>query len=253
MSDVKHILGAGCSFTQNGWGLQSNNERERDSDVFERDPDDYPHMIAENLGITADNIAQSGSGWQFHMYLVQKWVESNKDKVEDTLLVMGLTSINRGTFFTNAKYPRDLEKNGIYADIPNHLTPNVQIPDGKLDNIYWKSRGYDGKDVRDFFMLYYNIAFEPEHWETWQYMQLRMFQSWLRDVGLRFIFIKALDKKKRPEEVENLYTFPDGSQVWTDYITGYDKSYEMDLHPNIYDHHELAELLTEHIQETYSE
>ena len=252
MSDVKHILGAGCSFTQNGWYYPPGSKRERESNVFERDPNDYPHMIAENLGITADNIARSGSGWQFQMYLVQKWVESNKDKVKDTLLVMGITSINRGTFFTNSRFPRDLEENGIYADIPNHLTPNVQIPTGKRDFAYWKSRGYDGEDVKEFFKLYYTIAHEPDHWEAWQYMQLRMFQSWLRDIGLRFIFIDALDKEKRPEEIENLYTFPDGSQVWTDYIEGYDESYDMDIHPNMYDHHRLAELLTEHIRETYS-
>lgn len=252
MSRVKHILGAGCSFTQNGWYYPPGSEISRESDDFERDPNDYPSMVAENLGLTVDNIAKSGSGWQFQMFLIQQWVESNKDKVKDTLLVMGITSINRVTFFTNAKYPRDLEDRGIFDDIPNHLTPNVQIPTTKKDLAYWESRGFNGEDVRDFTKLFYTVAHEPIHWQRWQRMQWKMFQSWLRDIGLRFIFIDALDIEEKPEDIENLYIFPDGSQVWTDYIKSYDKAYDMILHPNIYDHHKLAELLTEHIRETYS-
>lgn len=250
MSTVKHILGAGCSFTKNGWFYPPGSKQQRESDHIQQEPNDYPRIIAENLGITADNIAIPGSGWQFQMYLVQKWVENNRDKVKDTLLVMGITSIERGTFFTEAKDPGKFIKYNIKR-VPNHLTPNVQIPNHEKDYNYWRSRGYDPQEVADFFRLYYTIAYDSDSWSQWQYMQLRMFQSWLRDIGLRFLFIDALDKEKRPEEIENLYIFPDGSQVWTDYIKSYDKNYNLILHPNIYDHIRLAGLLTDHIYNEY--
>lgn len=252
---IEHILGSGCSFVKNGWVYEKGQkENWTETDMFTQNPTDFPRMVGENLGLPAHNIAKPGSGVQYNIHSVHLWVKNNRDKVENTLLLFGITALQRGTFFTKAQFPNMMENDGIPDDFPNHLTPNYHIPEKEKEFNYWRSRGYDPKEIVEFFTLYYKIAHNYFHWMNWQRHQLSMFQAWLNSIGLRHVFINTLATSKNHREdlsfLENKFTFPDGIDNWIEYIDTYNFR-SRELHPTVYDHKKLAELLTSYIKEKY--
>lgn len=254
---ITHLLGNGCSFVKNGWVYELNQKKNwTENDKFTQEPNDFPKMTGEKLGIPTDNIATAGAGIRFNIYSTYKWLQYNRDKVKNTLLLFGITALQRDTFLTKAKYPRRLHDNGIIDGLANHLTPSGHIPTTQKEYNYWEARGYDGKEIGEFFKHYYNLVNNEEAFYEMQKLELRMFQAYLNSIGLRHLFINTLASDEtvyRKEDLsflDNLFIFPDGSESWIDYILTYEPTY-MTLHPTVYDHLKLSEILAEYIKENY--
>jgi len=254
MRKITHILGNGCSYVKNGWTYGQDKVNFRETDTFSQEPNSFPRMVGENLGITADNIATAGTGIQFAIYSTMLWIENNRDKVKNTLLLFGLTAFQRATFFTKAKYPDKFRFDGIPDKMPNHLTPNVHIPDpdnDKKTKEYWEARGFDPYELRDFFTFYYKDAHHGEHWNKWIRMQLEMFQSYLIGIDMPHLFIDTLAYEEDLSYLHSLFRFPDGYTCWKAYIKSYDPIYEEE-HPNIHDHLVLSKHIAKYCRNNYN-
>jgi hypothetical protein len=89
--NYKYLVANGCSFV-NGDGY---------SDGLLKPPYRFSTLLSKKLKCKDINLAQSGASNDRIIRTTFDWIENNKDKCKDTLLILGLTDVSRIELYLN--------------------------------------------------------------------------------------------------------------------------------------------------------
>lgn len=89
MKKYKYVVVAGCSFSA------------CDAPNLPKPGETYCDFIANHYGAEPINLAKSGGSFDLMFRRVMNWCLKNKEHLEDTLVIMGMTSITRLDIFNN--------------------------------------------------------------------------------------------------------------------------------------------------------
>jgi|TARA_Y100000296_G_scaffold11171_1_gene12897 hypothetical protein len=84
----KYVVEVGCSYTAIGGNLVKSGET-------------YGDIVANHFGAKCYNLAMSGGSFQRMGRKVYQWCAKNKDKFNDTLILLGMTSLDRYEIWNN--------------------------------------------------------------------------------------------------------------------------------------------------------
>ena len=131
MKGYKHIVVSGCSFTApNPKCLINSGET-------------YGDLISDYLGAKCYNLAVGGGSLSSMNRKVFEWCGKNMNKFEDTLIILGVTNIDRVEFWSN-------KKDGWFDDKPDWPFPQILQVDIS-DEIGWSL-----KERKKYFIKFYN-------------------------------------------------------------------------------------------------
>ena len=139
MKKYKYVVTVGCSFTV---------DPPHNSDV--KDGKSYGRLISEHFGAKYYELAGPGSSLQGMHRKTLEWCSKNTDKFEDTLIIIGMTSMGRVEIWNN-KYN---DGGGLHWHTDCRY---FQPPDSLLDQfkdrlmIYWPA-----KQRKNYFINFYN-------------------------------------------------------------------------------------------------
>lgn len=262
----KHVVAAGCSYTHNSYE-NANPERENRIPVEQYVNGKLPSTsYVHELGKLADsesyNLAKNGLSFKFVLYYAFLWIQNNLDKVEESLLLVGLTHRRRETFF-NPKHQGKLRLKGLKGPLSvPYVVPTKHTPVEEFKNQEWlqrevKSLGVTTDAYSNFTYILWNCLNDNNQRDVLDEMYMVMLQNYCNTIGLDILFIDMTNEAERwptfnlkdwRDIVYPVFKWPDGSGSWKHYLTVKDETYNGE-HPNYNDHVELAELLYEYIKE----
>ena len=223
MKKIKYLVVNGCSFSE-GACMYPNLKEIQDKKYENR----FSKNLSEKLNCEEINISQSGGSNDRIFRTTFDWIQSNKEKVKDTLFVVGLTTINRVDLYS------------------------------KHDNRYIPAQPfYSGESIK-LIAKYLNCSMD----EAWSWINFKLDYTYdekevskkvERDcillnnyVNGNIIFFNALDKVDIFINELDFLTFGE-HKSWQE-LTGMDFG-----HPKEHHHHEMAEILFKHIKKGYEE
>ena len=89
MKKYKYVVVSGCSFSANDSSQLSNPEEL------------YGGLIAKHFDAKFYNLAKSGGTIDYVNRTILEWCGKNKDKLKDTLIILGMPSLDRWTTWSN--------------------------------------------------------------------------------------------------------------------------------------------------------
>ncbi len=114
MKKYKYVVTIGCSFSAS------------DSSNLPKSGETYGDVVAEHFGAKFYNLAKSGGSLQRMNRKTLEWCSKNIDKFKDTLILFGMTGLDRLEIWSNALY-EDCGP-GWYNDC-HYLQTDPQPPD----------------------------------------------------------------------------------------------------------------------------
>ena len=162
--------------------------------------------LGEIMNIPTTNLGIGGTGNRYAIFGLIDYIDKNK--VEDTTVLIGVTELTRF----------DMIK-------PSHHTrkwPKLPI------EIY--ASYYDKQDTE----------FEIK-------ALFRMASAYLTSKGISHLFINTMNVDMSTKDIVPTFIFPNGSEYWRRYLTKTDSTYAYE-HPNIADHQHLAKLLADKLE-----
>jgi len=134
MKKYKYIVVVGCSFSASEPTLVKFDET-------------YGYVVAKQFGAKFYNLAKIGGSFQRMNRKILKWCGENKDKFKDTLVILGMTRLERFEFWNNKIMGWDRE--GI--SLSNHSIPATSwLHDERRNHIDW-TLGKRTKWYKNFF------------------------------------------------------------------------------------------------------
>ncbi|HIG09132.1 MAG TPA: hypothetical protein EYQ51_05170 [Alphaproteobacteria bacterium] len=91
MKKYKYVVVSGCSFSAS------------DDPELPNPGELYGDLIADYFGAKSYNLAKCGGTIDYVNRTILEWCGKNKDRVEDTLVILGMPSIGRWTLWSNKK------------------------------------------------------------------------------------------------------------------------------------------------------
>jgi len=85
----KYVVEAGCSYTAT------------DGENLVNPGETYGDIVANHFGAKCYNLASSGTSFQRMGRKIYEWCAKNKDKFNDTLIILGMTSLDRYEMWNN--------------------------------------------------------------------------------------------------------------------------------------------------------
>ena len=263
MKKYKYLVVNGCSFVDGGPMLSDykleNPKSTRYSELTsgERSAFKKTHrfskLLSDRLGCEEINIAELGGSNDRIFRTTFDWVADNKEKVNKTLFVCGLTSILRRDLWSN--YTNDyIISSEIHQDIPriaNRVNASVK----------------EVQQWRDFELKY---LINEDEIEKKIIRDCVLFDCYIKGLSSNVIFFNSLgDYEIYRRTFRNQTTLDDQDGVfdeninflkfknekyegnnWTKFIDSYRNHFTF-LHPNEDDHKMLSSLLYKYIKENF--
>lgn len=263
--EYKHVVGVGCSYTY------GSHERENDTRANKIPVSEYKNgkppltsyivEFARLINAESYNLAKNGLSFKFLLFYAFLWIRDNLDKIDDTLLVVGLTHRRRETFF-NIERIGVTNLKGVDKEyrLP-YVVPSKHVPLGKFKNTKWLLQeaeilGVKPESYCDFTDILWNKLNDPIQRDIIDEMYMVMLQNYCNTIGLDILFIDIPNEAVKPgrninfkdwrDIVEPVFKWPDDSESWKHYILKKDSTYYWG-HPNYEDHVELGKLLHQYI------
>ena len=85
----KYVVVSGCSFTAS------------DAPNLPKKGETYGDLIAKHFGAKHYNLAESGGSVYYVNRTILEWCGKNKDKLKDTLIILGMPCLDRWTLWSN--------------------------------------------------------------------------------------------------------------------------------------------------------
>lgn len=158
----------------------------------------------------------------------------NQFKLTNSLVVLGLTQ-------------------EIRHDIPNEnniLKPTVIKPSvdfSESEKVFEHSA--TNEEIQQYNESWYKVKFSKDQVAADIFVQLEMLSSFIETRGgklavINNLFYVDLDNPKLVGKRDYFHIFNNNVKYnWPKYIESYDSNYNLNQHPNTYDHHKLAELI----------
>lgn len=250
----KQVISTGCSYTNHSYETENlSRSNKLDGEYKETS---FTQVLAERLGVPYTNRAFNGASISTTVLNAYEWIESNKDYVKDTLLLIGITFRGRINLWRSDS--KDDYK-AYYC-----LTPSVwsgKVDKGAIEHLQGEGDfiGESYKDVHTFGRLYWEHYYNGPKLHLQDEMILVTLEAYCESIGLDVLFVDAADEstghvpegyiRSKPwkDILKNVYTLPKNYPGWKSYIRDYDENYKGE-HPNYNDHVELGNLLYEHIK-----
>ncbi len=110
MKKYKYVVVSGCSFSAS------------DLENLVNPGETYGDIVANHYGAKCYNLAKSGGTIYYVNRTILEWCGKNKDKFEDTLVILGMPHLDRWTLWSNSF------KQWVNLNV-NHLTSNSPLND----------------------------------------------------------------------------------------------------------------------------
>jgi len=234
MKKFKYLVANGCSFTGGGcmypiednWKSQSDRTDGQNRNRFSK-------KLADKLNLKEINIAQGGGSNDRMFRTTFDWIENNKEKVKDTLFVIGLTNILRRDLWSNYKNDYIISSE-IHQDI-SYIARDCNTTEDEVRQ--W--RNFELKYLIDEDEIEKKIIRDCVLFNSLVDGNMVFFNA-LRHCNVVRSDLKFLKLKSEKYEGYN----------WTDYIASEDIAWQGG-HPEELHHHEMAHLLYEYINEKF--
>lgn len=223
MDKIKYVVTSGCSFSR--------------GQCMSKDPSDEPKfrfskIFADSIGAQDVNLAGGGGSNKRSFRKIYEWIQSNKEKVESTFFIFGITDLSRteikidsNIFKLNNQFLRWNNKS-LFPDIPT-------IFEGI------------SKDIQDKITTWHEVEYSYMFDESDSYrklfMQADLLQTYIKSLNSNIIYFYALPKSNKFDSRLNWYK-PGGHNYWWKYVEEYRG--HGGGHPNKEDHIKLGKDLT---------
>jgi len=131
-NNYKYVVEAGCSYTAN------------DGENLVNPGETYGDIVAKHYGAKCYNLAASGTSFQRMGRKIYEWCAKNKDKFNDTLIILGMTSLDRYEMWNNKSFQ--------WQPITGHYWDSAM----ELDNQFDYEIPWTGEDKKKYFVNFYN-------------------------------------------------------------------------------------------------
>ena len=243
MNKYKYVVVSGCSFSSS------------DNPNLVNPGETYGDLIAEHLGAKFYNLSMGGASLQYMNRKTLEWCSRNTDKFEDTLIIFGMTGLNRLEIWSNGF--------NSWYNCPNYLQVrrNMPLPKSKLFK-----HGFSPEERKRWFMNFYNDKTQF-YYATNMLIGLQSFMTLNSIDHIFFDALEPIDTWPMGEDElgykllydnlvsqENWYKHPEYKSM----IDFTKKNLEMrvskgDEHPNKKAHRYWGECLLEYINEKFKE
>jgi hypothetical protein len=246
---VKYIVSTGCSFTDHGFELENWDTRDPKFNTPEVVNEEgkqiyftsYGKELAELLGAEYIHLAQCGSGIDYSIQTLWKWIQDNPDKKDDCILLFGISLFQRQDILI--RYDEQGKQQRV--NFPN---PRVLLK--KKDKYEWEEVAemfkWPLERFKDFVKFFWEFAFDWDLNRTQRLTGLTTFEAYCKINNIPLVFISTINKDNVKEHLD-LFYFPTGHWSWREYIHSYDSNYNSG-HPNTYDHKLLASHLYDYVK-----
>jgi hypothetical protein len=235
MKKYKYVVVVGCSFSAS------------DGDDLVNSGETYGDLISDYFDAKFYNLSFSGGSIQRMNRKTLEWCSKNKDKFEDTLIILGMTVFNRGEIWNNKtkswiRGTIDLLPPGVFEDLSDERDiPNLSTDEFVID---WTL-----EERKKWFVNFYNDNAQI----TIANNILIGLQSFLTLNSIDHIFFDALAPPNKGWDnlisSENWYNHPEYKTMMDFTEKNRDmRMSEEDFHPNKKGHKYWADKLYEFIK-----
>ena len=257
----KYIVTGGCSFSAgtNMFPDDDINFNLPEIPAEEQRKLRFSKLIADKFNAEDINLSESGGSNYKATRKVYNWLNSNKAKSKDTLVIISLTELLRKEKYSN------LNDDFIrWRTLPNYTKEFAHNKFEKVTNINDITPFYN-KEIEEKFINYLDVEFKyftSIKGETIKLnKELVMFQAFAKSLGADIIFFSSMLELKNYKKSEynlevqlnyddiNFFKFPNDCLSWREYVYSYDKKIGFSRHPGPTDNKILSKLLTKYINE----
>lgn len=261
----KCIIGVGCSYTCGSFeGANPNRSNCINPSTYTDDNvprTSYVEELGNLIGVESINLAKNGFSFKFLAFYTYLWITHNRDKVQDALLLVGLTHRRRETFW-NTNYNGKKKFPGTTKTFtPPFVLPTKYIMNHTEKRAKWfdemaRELNTTPKEFHSFLKILWTSLDDPNQRDILDEMYMVLLQSYCNSIGLDILFIDIPNEAVHfpsdnftdwRELVGPVFKWPNDRHGWKDYLTSIDDSYRWE-HPNYNDHVHLAQLLYDYIE-----
>ena len=131
-NNYKYVVESGCSYTAT------------DCENLVNPGETYGDIVAKHYGAKCYNLAASGTSFQRMSRKIYEWCAKNKDKFNDTLIILGMTSFDRHEMWNNKIFK--------WQPVTGHYWDSAM----ELDNQFDYEIPWTGEDKKKYFINFYN-------------------------------------------------------------------------------------------------
>lgn len=235
-----NIINSGCSFMAYPWEWQNKHRDSYDSTV---DPGvdkqnlayyySWSNQLSEKTKLPFINLAFPGNSNQNAINSIVRTVQKNN--LTNSFIVLGLTQPIRHTI--PSKY-------GVDAPLVIKVTGQQKRSSEAKNKV-------TNNDLENYSKYWYKVNYDEVHQSDNIRIQLSMLNEFVKSKNSKLLVIDnlfnlELYKKHEIKNYEYFFSFDDRSGIsWPHYIKWYDDSYDVESHPNAFDHHKFSQLLYE--------
>jgi len=224
---IKYVVTSGCSFSRG----QCMSDNPSDESKFR-----FSKIFADNIGAQDVNLAGGGGSNKRAFRKVYEWIQSNKEKVESTFFIFGITDLSR----TEIK---------IDSNILKLNTSPQEVGDNQF--LRWNNKSiiddiptifkFINKDIQNKITTWHEVEYSYMFEESDSYrklfMQADLLQTYIKSLNSNIIYFYALPKSNKLDSRLNWYK-PGGHNYWWKDIEKYRGP--AGGHPNKEDHIKLG-------------
>ena len=233
-----NIINSGCSFMAYPWEWQN---KHRDSYDSTADPGvdkqnfayfhSWVNCLSEKTKLPFINLAFPGNSNQNAINSIVRTVKKNN--LTNSFIVLGLTQPIRHTI--PSKYGVDIP---LVIKVTNKQQRSSEAKN-KVTN----------DDIENYNKYWYKVNYDEVHQLDNIRIQLSMLNEFVKSKDSKLLVIDnilnlELYRKQEIKNYEYFFSFDNYSGIsWPHYIKSYDDTYNIECHPNTYDHKKFSELL----------
>lgn len=235
-----NIISSGCSFMAYPWEWQNKHRDTYDSNKdpgVDRQNFAYYHSWANSLSTKTKlpyiNLAFPGNSNQNAINTIVRTIQKNN--LTNSFIVLGLTQPIRHTI--PSKY-------GVGIPLVVKVTSKQQRSSEAKNKV-------TNDDIENYSKYWYKVNYDEDHQLDSIRIQLSMLNEFVKSKNSKLLVIDnlfnlELYNKQEIKNHEYFFTFDDKSGIsWPHYIKWYDDNYNIESHPNAFDHNKLSKLLYE--------
>ena len=238
--NIDKIVTSGCSFCYRNYDYENPNRTSANQNCIIEDEYGRKHpnlntqtsfteILSNKLNIPFYNLSVPGQSQKGIILRLFNYIKNKPDNLSNTLFICGLTKFTNYSFFE-----KDTNEDIKYEHIKAQSDTSFGKKRYDLENEYWKKIKQPSV-----------IPFEHSS-------LVEMFDSYCQVNNLKLMFINCYETTNKKLNVQNQFTFPNEVLCWAEHIDSYCSEYkDTNHHPNLFDHHLLANLLSSYIKNTF--
>ena len=216
---IKYLFVNGCSFVAGvnaGEYLGISQDDERVKDLR------FSKILSDKLGIEEINLAKGGESNEYSIRTTFDWIENNKDKVNETLFILGVTETSRIEFFlTQSKNFQTSAMSWVIANYENkynikkHEHPGYS-PEHTIPRLFGTDT-ISADDGLEWFINYIKYFYDENERGREIERQYKMLESFINKYGGKLILFNSVYDVIDDKDYFNFFNFPCEKNYWKEY------------------------------------